>query len=66
MAIKEQENWRSVLLPGSANIRDAIRCLDEVALQIAIIVDPKVLCLNGDRRRYTRVHFSVENFWISR
>ena len=55
MAIKEQENWRSALLPGSANIRDAIRCLDEVALQIAIIVDSKGSMLgtvtDGDIRR---------------
>ena len=39
MAIKEQVNWRNVVLPRRASIRDAIRCLDEVALQIAIIVD---------------------------
>ena len=55
MAIKEQVNWRKILLPWQANIRDAIRCLDEVALQIAIIVDSDGLMLgtitDGDIRR---------------
>lgn len=33
------EQWRACLLPQGASVQDAIRCLDESGLQIAMVVD---------------------------
>ncbi len=41
------EQWRACLLPHEASMQDAIRCLDESGLQIAIVVDA------GDQLRGT-------------
>ena len=41
------EQWRACLLPHESSVQDAIRCLDESGLQIAIVVDA------GDQLRGT-------------
>jgi len=47
--------WRNALLPINATLRDAIRKLDESALQIAMVVSPEGILLgtltDGDIRR---------------
>ncbi len=34
------EPWQQALLPADANLRQAIRSLDESALQIAMVISP--------------------------
>lgn len=49
------EAWRKTLLPANANLRQAICCLDETALQIAVVVSQDGLLIgtltDGDIRR---------------
>eukprot|EP01036_Dinobryon_divergens_P017889 gene17889-24327_t len=49
------ETWRQTLLPADASLHQAIRCLDETGLQIAIIVSETGQLLgtltDGDIRR---------------
>ncbi len=49
------ETWRAALLPEDANLHQAIRCLDESGLQIAILVQPDSrmigILTDGDIRR---------------
>ncbi len=48
-------NWRKALLPISATLQEAVRCLEEAVLQIAIVVTPDGVLLgtltDGDIRR---------------
>jgi dTDP-glucose pyrophosphorylase len=52
---KSGKNWRKALLPASATLRDAIRNLDESALQIILVVSEQDTLLgtltDGDIRR---------------
>ncbi len=49
------EAWRKALIPATATLRQAIRNLDETALQIALVVSPEGVLLgtitDGDIRR---------------
>lgn len=49
------ENWRKALLPTQASLQQAIRCLDESGLQIALVVSENGLMVgtltDGDVRR---------------
>lgn len=49
------ENWRKALMPANATLQQAIRSLDETALQIALVVSPDGVLLgtitDGDIRR---------------
>lgn len=49
------ENWRKALLPTHASLQQAIRCLDESGLQIALVVSENGLMVgtltDGDVRR---------------
>jgi dTDP-glucose pyrophosphorylase len=53
--VTAQKSWRKALLPASATLRDAIRNLDESALQIVLVVAEGELLLgtltDGDIRR---------------
>src|ERR1043166_34053 len=49
------DRWRKALLPSDASVRDAITCLDDTALQIALVVSSDGTLLgtltDGDIRR---------------
>ena len=55
MSSRNKVNWREALLSSCASIRDAIRCLNDNALQIVIIVDAQDAMIgsvtDGDIRR---------------
>jgi dTDP-glucose pyrophosphorylase len=52
---KAQKDWRKTLLPAGSNLQQAIRNLDESALQIVLVVSPEGALLgtitDGDIRR---------------